>query len=208
MFNFTHFYWLNTFVYYFSYVYFLGFSCHICNSSFKTDLSLQLHSQKCSGEIRNWQCIKCNIIFDEAKTLKQHYEKVHSVEEPIPSPSRWRCKTCNINYPNSKELSRHYAQAHKDAQIFPCSECPKTFTVWHNLKKHMLIHLGDKKHKCTVCDKGFVRKDHLNSHMKVHLGDGSKFTCPICCKVFRLKQMYLKHMNLHGLEQAYDDTKE
>ena len=177
---------------------FLGLKCRFCNSKCSDVLELQVHEKDCSLE-----CVKCNIVFDESSTLKQHYDKVHSIDKPVQSPSRWKCKTCDINYPNSKELSRHYAQAHKDAQIFPCSECPKTFTVWHNLKKHMLIHLGDKKHKCNVCDKGFVRKDHLNSHMKVHLGEGSKFTCPICDKVFRLKQMYFKHMNLHGLEKAH-----
>lgn len=184
-----------------------GYSCHKCKLTFNDMHSLQGHQQNCDTtpvkKNPSWQCMKCNIVFDEPSTLKQHYEKVHSIDKPIQSPSRWRCKTCDINYPNSKELSRHYAHAHKDAQIFPCSECSKTFTVWHNLKKHMLIHLGDKKHKCSICDKGFVRKDHLNSHMKVHLGEGSKFTCPICNKVFRLKQMYFKHMNLHGLEQAY-----
>jgi KRAB domain-containing zinc finger protein len=180
-----------------------GYKCKFCNDNFEDKMAMVAHEQKCRSDTQKWQCIKCNIVFDEPSTLKQHYEKVHSTEKPTQSPSRWRCKTCDINYPNSKELSRHYAHAHKDANIFPCSECPKTFTVWHNLKKHMLIHLGDKKHKCNVCDKGFVRKDHLNSHMKVHLGDGSKFTCPICSKVFRLKQMYFKHMNLHGLEQAY-----
>ncbi|XP_066915867.1 zinc finger protein 184-like isoform X2 [Clytia hemisphaerica] len=180
----------------------LSYRCGFCNATFEDKESVTIHERKCRAETQKWQCVKCNIVFDEPGTLKQHYEKVHSTEKPVQSPSRWRCKTCDINYPNSKELSRHYASAHKDAQIFPCSECPKTFTVWHNLKKHMLIHLGDKKHKCTVCDKGFVRKDHLNSHMKVHLGDGSKYTCPICMKVFRLKQMYIKHMNLHGLEQA------
>ena len=70
----------------------------------------------------------------------------------------------------------------------------------------MLIHLGDKKHKCQYCDKGFVRKDHLNSHLKVHLGDGAKYHCPVCSKMFRVREVYLKHMNLHGLEKAYTVT--
>jgi len=178
-----------------------GYKCKACNQTFDDKFKFDAHQNECAKE--KWQCRKCNIVFDEVATLKQHYQQVHSVEKPQQRRSCWTCKTCVITFPNSKELSRHYAQYHKDAQMYPCSECPKTFTVWHNLKKHMLIHLGDKKHKCNICDKGFVRKDHLNSHMKVHLGDGTKYNCPICGKVFRIKDMYFKHMNLHGLEKAY-----
>ncbi|XP_065645047.1 zinc finger protein 567 [Hydra vulgaris] len=173
--------------------------CVSCKSSFRDELTLQIHEKECTGDSQKWHCLKCDIIFDEAAILRQHYEKVHSLESAASTPTRWKCKMCDIDFSNSKDLSRHYTQSHKDSQLFPCSECTKTFTVWHNLKKHMLIHLGDKKHKCNVCHKGFVRKDHLNSHMKVHSGDNSpKFTCPECSKVFRVKHLYSKHISTHN----------
>ena len=51
-----------------------------------------------------------------------------------------------------------------------CSFCPgKTFANHGNLKRHMLLHTGERPHKCSYCSLGFTENSKLKRHMK---------TCP------------------------------
>ena len=45
------------------------------------------------------------------------------------------------------------------------------------LKKHMLIHTGEKQHVCPECDKRFTQVGHLNDHMLIHIGY-KRHVCP------------------------------
>lgn len=52
-----------------------------------------------------------------------------------------------------------------------CSICRKVFRERHKLKRHMMIHTGEKPYTCIHCDKAFSLEYNLNTHIRVHTGE-------------------------------------
>jgi uncharacterized Zn-finger protein len=46
--------------------------------------------------------------------------------------------------------------------------CEKTFSRREHLKRHLVIHGGEKQFACPVCAKSFNRNDNLAAHLHVH----------------------------------------
>jgi hypothetical protein len=47
-----------------------------------------------------------------------------------------------------------------------CQICSKTFTKPYSMKRHMLIHTGERPFKCSHCDTDFVRRFDLSRHLQ------------------------------------------
>lgn len=78
-----------------------------------------------------------------------------------------KCNICGKEFRYTMGLKRHL-MVHTGEKPFLCSSCPKTFSCKSNLQVHERIHLGVKSHVCSICDKGFLEKSYLEKHMKVH----------------------------------------
>ena len=81
---------------------------------------------------------------------------------------------------------------------FHCEDCKKQFSSKANLRRHMIIHSGEKLYNCKQCFKSFNQNSHLKAHTLVHAGVRA-YACPECKKDFpakyHQKRHYAKHHN-------------
>ncbi|NXG50756.1 ZN740 protein, partial [Psilopogon haemacephalus] len=62
---------------------------------------------------------------------------------------------------------------------FICEHCFGAFRSSYHLKRHILIHTGEKPFECDVCDMRFIQKYHLERHKRVHSGE-KPYQCERC----------------------------
>lgn len=53
-----------------------------------------------------------------------------------------------------------------------CETCGKTFPRFYSLRRHMIMHSGEKKFKCPVCHISFSHVYNRNRHVKRHTTNG------------------------------------
>lgn len=99
----------------------------------------------------------------------------------------------------AKNLSGHL-HYHRQSSLRPyiCQECSKTFTHAASLKRHALIHAGDKKFSCSDCGKQFYQKTALETHLKSHSKE--RLSCKGCDKRFLTR--YLLNFHLKSVKQC------
>ena len=55
-----------------------------------------------------------------------------------------------------------------------CHICYKQFSQSGCIKRHMLIHTGEKPHKCNICEKQFTHAQHLKYQIMTHKEIGTQ----------------------------------
>uniref|UniRef100_A0A3B3UMX0 Zinc finger protein 740a n=1 Tax=Poecilia latipinna TaxID=48699 RepID=A0A3B3UMX0_9TELE len=60
--------------------------------------------------------------------------------------------------------------ASKVQKNFICDHCYGAFRSGYHLKRHILIHTGEKPYACAVCDMRFIQRYHLERHSLIHTG--------------------------------------
>ena len=137
---------------------------------------------------------------DGCKLEQPGSSKIKSVKSTA-EKSKYCCEFCGKALTKLWDLKRHLL-IHSGEKRHQCSICSKTFSRADNLKKHLHVHSGEKPHLCSICGKTFTESGSLKIHLRVHTGE-KKHQCPICSKTFRESGSLKVHLRVHSGERPY-----
>ncbi|XP_061114208.1 zinc finger protein 189-like isoform X7 [Conger conger] len=78
---------------------------------------------------------------------------------------------------------------------FVCEHCYGAFRSSYHLKRHILIHTGEKPFGCDVCDMRFTQRYHLERHKRIHSGE-KPYQCERCQQTFARTDRLLRHRRM------------
>merc|ERR1712168_680355 len=153
--------------------------CNYCQKEFTTKQSRDDHQRKHTGDYFksevSLKCHHCSETFDLVEDRTKHMFKVHP----------------ELTY-NLKLLDLYDGKAAQQ-ETYICEFCSKTFHSKWNLKKHLLVHTGDKPFKGELCDAKYTQKPNLVRHIaKAHEGEVF-LKCYHCSEKFDLVEDRTKH---------------
>ncbi|XP_071445277.1 PR domain zinc finger protein 10-like isoform X2 [Hetaerina americana] len=116
--------------------------------------------KKGKEETENWPCFECNDRFHTSEQLQKHLNDVHDQSEDS-SPPRSRTRQSNMS---SRRKSDRISGEYR------CQTCNRTFPRNYSLKRHLVLHTGEKKYYCHICGLQFSHPYNKDRHFKKHLG--------------------------------------
>jgi transcription factor YY len=89
-------------------------------------------------------------------------------------------------------------------KMFMCKfeGCGNKFLDNSKLKRHQLVHTGEKRYMCDICGKRFSLDFNLRTHMRTHTGE-KPYVCsvPDCGKRFTQSSNLTAHERTHSKEE-------
>lgn len=111
-------------------------------------------------------------------------------------------RSCSSANSSSSALSNDAAPRQpRRGRIYPCTVCHRPFGTRHNLKRHYMIHTGEKPFSCSKCRKPFREGSTLKKHMVTHRRE-RWYKCLRCPAKFQDYLHYTDHKATHGATES------
>lgn len=156
-----------------------------------------------TGE-KPFKCEICERRFREQSDLRKH-KKVHEN-----NGTALKCSVCNRNQPSSRHSRKCISCEKQEAaklfentisedilpridannkKSFVCKYCDRAFGSSSNLKRHVMIHTGEKPFKCNDCGRPFREMSTLKKHLITHRKQNGFTSGSSACKPPALMDM-------------------
>lgn len=109
-----------------------------------------------------------------------------------------QCELCGKTFNRKYKYNQHIDRVHKGI-LEKCKICDKDFLSIAQLRRHMAIHLNERKYKCNIenCDRAYNDITSLRIHFKTH-SDEKKYVCEICSSSFKHPSSLRSHKFSHS----------
>lgn len=108
-------------------------------------------------------------LYHHHQDYKNEDDNQHLTEPPNDLPI---CPSCSQCFDSLQKLKAHSCPVRSPKQrltkSYQCAVCFKSFEAPSKLKRHYVIHTGQRPYRCNTCDKGFTQSSHLKTHMLTH----------------------------------------
>lgn len=125
-------------------------------------------------EFRPIKCDYCSLGFTTLFSLKVHQNREHETAHATPKANRrttgkvHQCDSCGKTFRNNYQLLEHDNYYHKKIYDSVCAVCGKAFPTKTLLKKHHIVHSGERPYKCDWCDEMYKNSTSLTRHVLKH----------------------------------------
>ncbi|XP_036910981.1 zinc finger protein 42 homolog [Sturnira hondurensis] len=131
-------------------------------------------------------------------------------EENAPEKIVCPYRDCKKPLKNRDSLRKHVLLVH-GPRNHVCAECGKAFAEKSKLKRHFMVHTGERPFQCTFkgCGKRFSLAYNLRTHVRTHTGEKS-FLCTFdgCWKGFAQSSNLKCHLLTHTKPKTSDEEED
>jgi KRAB domain-containing zinc finger protein len=180
-----------------------AFLCPSCSATFPGKDELWEHFQE-HIEHDTFACQHCFEVFANEELLENHQNscdvegdvsvitnEADSQGESQDSADQTATSEKDEATPNAKKRKRTSTSDRADQA---CTICNKVFRDATALKRHALVHSGERPHACGHCEKRFRRRDHLKAHEIAHHSGITSYECKTCDAVFNTRYALTLHV--------------